>query len=343
VKYQPKIILALILFLGVLSTLRAGDVTVTIRYFDKRIYYIQETINGPSADIPGGNFDPIYVQVTIANNSPSTYRFKLADERAFSVDFDIRTMSNRPVEAPERLIRKRTENRQVFFREVAVESGESFSFVENIRDYAHLNQSGSFIVQAKLYPELFRPGEAALRGANGDTVYTAPLESNRLSLSLRPPVLPGPGGIPLEMDTATGALLVRDKLPPDQVIEYILTARQRSQWEKYFLYLDLESMISRDPVRRRQWLAESEEGRQRMLARYRTELQSAVIDGDIAAIPMDFQIERTTYNNEEGAVIVLEKFRIGNYTEKRRYTYYLRRRDDIWTVADYSVVNLGTE
>lgn len=325
-KYQPKAILAFILFLGVLSTLRAGDITVTIRYFDKRIYYIQGT--------SGGNVDPIYVQVTIANNSPSTYRFKLADERAFSVDFDIRTMTNRAVEAAERLIRKRTENRQVFFREVAVESGESLSFVEDIRDYASLNQSGSFVVQAKLYPELFRPGEGAAAEI---------LESNRLSLSLRPPVLPGPDGIPLEMDAATNALLVREKLPPDQVINYILTARQKSQWEKYFLYMDLESMISRDPVRRRQWLAESEEGRQRMLARYRTELQGSVIDGDIAAIPMEFEIERTTYNNEEGTVIVLEKFRIGNYTERRRYTYYLRRRDDVWTVVDYSVVNLGTE
>jgi hypothetical protein len=328
VKYQPKTILAFMLFWGVLSALRAGDITVTIRYFDKRIYYIQEA-SGSS----GGNADPIYVQVTISNNSPSAYRFKLADERAFSVDFDIRTMTNRMVEASERLIRRRTENRQVFFREVAVESGESFSFMEDIRDYADLNRSGAFVVQAKLYPELLRPDEGAAEA----------LESNRLSLSLRPLVLPGPGGIPLEMDTATNALLVREKLPPDRVIDYILTARQKSQWEKYVLYLDLESMISRDPVRRRQWLAESEEGQQRMLTRYRTELQSSVIDGDIAAIPMDFEIERTTYNNEEGTVIVLEKFRIGNYTERRRYTYYLRRRDDIWTVVDYSVVNLGTE
>ncbi|MDR1373576.1 MAG: hypothetical protein LBJ24_01255 [Treponema sp.] len=327
-KYQPKTILAFMLFWGVLSALRAGDITVTIRYFDKRIYYIQEA-SGSS----GGNADPIYVQVTISNNSPSAYRFKLADERAFSVDFDIRTMTNRMVEASERLIRRRTENRQVFFREVAVESGESFSFMEDIRDYADLNRSGAFVVQAKLYPELLRPDEGAAEA----------LESNRLSLSLRPLVLPGPGGIPLEMDTATNALLVREKLPPDRVIDYILTARQKSQWEKYVLYLDLESMISRDPVRRRQWLAESEEGQQRMLTRYRTELQSSVIDGDIAAIPMDFEIERTTYNNEEGTVIVLEKFRIGNYTERRRYTYYLRRRDDIWTVVDYSVVNLGTE
>jgi hypothetical protein len=145
------------------------------------------------------------------------------------------------------------------------------------------------------------------------------------------------------MDVETNALLVRDKLPPDQVVAYILSARQKTQWEKFFLYLDLEAMISRDGVRRRQWLTESEEGRQRMIARYRTELQSSVVDGDIATIPMTFDIERTTYNNEEGTVIVLERFRIGNYTQRRRYTYYLYRKDDFWTIVDYSVTNLGTE
>ena len=321
-KYQPKAFLAFILLGGVLGGAFAGDITVNIRYFDRRIYYIQ-----------GAAEDPIYVQVTVANNSPATYRFKLADERAFSVDFDVRTSSNRAVEATERLVRKRTENKQVFFREVSVEAGESFSFVEDIRNYAELKQSGAFIVQAKLYPELLRPGEER----------QIPLESNRLSLNLRPPVLPGPGGIPLDMDTASGALLVREKLAPDQVVTYTLTARQRSQWEKFFLYLDLPAMIARDPARNRQWLAESEEGRQRMLARYRTELEGSTVDGDIAVIPTEFQIERTSYNNEEGTVIVLEKFRMTNYTERRRYTYFLRRRDDIWSIVDYSVVNLGTE
>jgi hypothetical protein len=212
-----------------------------------------------------------------------------------------------------------------------VESGESFSFVEDLRDYAALNQSGAFVVQARIYPELYRsPG-------------VQPLESNRLSLNLRPPLLPGPEGIPLEMDQETNAILVREKLPPDETIRYILTARQKGQWEKFFLYLNLDVMISRDGSRQRQWLAESEEGRRRMLARYRQDLQSSVVDGDIATIPMTFEIERTTYGAEEGTVVVLEKFKTGDYIERKRYTYYLHRKDDIWTVIDYSVVNLGTE
>jgi hypothetical protein len=305
----------------------AGTVDFSIRFFDRRIYYVESA--------------PIYVQITIANNSPSVYRFKLADERVFSVDFDIRTISNRPVDPADSLVRKRTQNQRIFFREISMESGESFSFVEDLRDYANLSLPGSFVVRARVYPELYR--SAAAVNAPEVNAVSPVLESNRLNLNIRPPLIPGPGGIPLEMDVETNAVLVRERLPPDQVVEYLILARQKSQWERFFLYLDLEAMITRDGVRRRRWLAEGEEGRRRMLAQYRQELQSSVIDGDISVIPTEFTMERTQYNNVEGTVTVLEKFRYENFTELKRYTYYLRQKDNIWTVEDYSVINLGTE
>jgi hypothetical protein len=274
------------------------------------------------------------VQITLTNNGPSPYRFKLAEERAFSVDFDVRTTSNRAVNAAGILVRKRSQNSQIFFREISVEAGESFSFVEDLRDYADINQSGSFVVQARIYPELYR---------NPDPALALPLESNRLSLHIRPPVLPGPDGVPPILDEELNTILVREKLPPDEVVRYLLSARQKEQWEKFFLYLDLPSMLSRDAVRKRQWLAETEEGRQRMVARYRRELQSSVVDGDIATIPKNFIIQHTEYNAGEGTVVALEYFQVGNYTERKRYTYTLNREEDIWRIVDYSVVNLGTE
>jgi hypothetical protein len=295
------------------------NIELSIRFFDKRIYYMADA--------------PVLVQVSIANKGPGSYRFKLADERAWSVDFDVRTVSNRGVDPSGVLVRRRAAA-QVFFREISVESGESFSFVEDIRDYADIRQSGVFMVQARVYPELYHPALA---------IQDAPLESNRLSLNIRPPAIPGPDGIPLAMDVETSAILVREKLPPDEVVAYTLSARQKSQWEKFFLYIDLEAMAARDGGRRRQWLAESEEGRRRMVDRYRAELQNAVVDGDIAVIPTDFQIERTIYGTEEGTVVALESFRGNGYTEKKRYTYTLRRKDNVWLIVDYTVINLGTE
>jgi hypothetical protein len=320
-KRMNMVILFSILFLGIAAAQANAQVLFNIRFYDQRVYYVSDA--------------PIYVQVTITNNSPATFRFKLADERVFSIDFDVRTLSNRSLEPAAILIRKRSQQQQIYFREISVESGESFSFVEDIRNYADLRQSGSFIVQGRMYPELFREagGSPAIR----------PLESNRLALSIRPPALPGPDGIPLELDIDTNAVLVRERLPPDEVVRYFIRARQTSQWERFFLYLDLESMLSRNSVRQRQWLTESEEGRQRMLARYRLDIQNSNVEDDISNIPSDFQIERTTYSEMEGTVTVLERFRFGTVTERKRYTYYLQRRDDIWTIVDYSVNNLGTE
>jgi hypothetical protein len=322
VKPYKKIIAVLGFILGVLTLPEAAEVDLSIRYYDKRIYYI-----------PGTATEPILVQITVANNGPVPYHFKLADDRIFSVDFEVKTLTNRPVESADLLIRKRTQSAPVFFRDVSVESGESFSFVEDIRNYVSLNQVGSFVVQVKMYPDL-------IRNIAGGAL---PLESNRLSLHLRPPSLPGPDGIPQALDVETNAILVRENLPPDEVVEYTLQARQKNQWEKFFLYLDLEAMLRRDPRRQRQWLAASEEARQRMLIQYRTELENAVVDGDIATIPVEFRIERTTYNAEEGTVVVLEIFRFRDIIERTRYTYDLRRRNDIWTIVGYTVQNLGTE
>jgi len=270
------------------------------------------------------------------------------------VDFDVRTNANRVVEAADLLIRKRSQSQQVYFREISVEAGESFSFVEDLKEYAALTQSGAYVVQARLYPELFQSDNrryqisGAVSNAGsinpGGTLAAAgrPLESNRLTLSIRPRLIPGPDGIPLELDVETNAVLAREKLPPDEVVTYLLTARQKSQWEKFFLYLDLESMLARDAFRRRQWNAESEEGRQRMIARYRQDLQNSMVDGEISLVPMDFTIERTVYNAQSGTVTVLEYFKVGTYTEKKRYTWYLEKKDSIWLIVDYSVVNLGT-
>ena len=107
--------------------------------------------------------------------------------------------------------------------------------------------------------------------------------------------------------------------------------------------MDLEAMITNDAVRRRSWLNESEEGRFRMIAKYREDLKNSVADEDIALIPSDYRIENTSYNGESGIVVVTQWFKVGRITERRRYSYTLRKRDDIWILQDYTVTRLGTE
>jgi hypothetical protein len=304
-----------------------NQINIGIRFFDKKIYYLKNS--------------PVYVEFSIVNNSPDVYRFKFADDRFFSVDFSVMEPSSRVVEYSDLVLRRRNSSVSVFFRELTLESGESFSFVENLRDYINIDTTGSYIVQAKFYPELLR----------GYISHCASVDSNKLSLLIRPngisaldgDVMSGMGTSTIPLDEETNANLFRAKLPPDEVVSYMLGARQKAQWEKFFLYLDLEALLLRDAANNRRWRAESEEGRMRMLARYRDELKNAVADGDISMVPMDFEIERTTYNATEGTVIVLERFKTGAYIEKKRYTYYLSVLNGVWTIVDFVVVNIGLE
>jgi hypothetical protein len=318
----------------------AAEVELNIRFYDKKIYFVVGAGTGGTSRIsadprvpqePQVQPDPIYVQATIYNRGSASFHFKLAEERVFSVDFDVRNLANQSLNPADYLLRKRSESRNVFYRDITVEPGESFSFIEDIRNYADLSQPGSFVVQARIFPNLLR------------TVGEIPLESNRLTLNLRPPLLPGPDGIPFEMDVETNAVLAREKLPPDEVVRYMLDARIKSQWEKYFLYMDIPALLSRDAARRRSYLNESAEGRQRMETRYREDLRSAVVDGDIVNIPADYRIENTSYGSDTGTVVVTEWFRSGRITERRRYTYFLRLIDDFWLIQDYTPIILGTE
>jgi hypothetical protein len=332
-KAVQKSLTIIMLFLTASAFVFADSgVSLNIRYFDRRIHYLEG--------------DPILVLFTVSNDTPAPFRFRLAEERSFSVDFDVRTSANRAVEAAPILLRRRSQSQQVFFREITLETGESFSFVEDLRDYAALNQSGAYVVQARLFPELSQPSPVGIsQGISPGGNLAAqghPLESNRLTLSIRPSSLIGPDNIPLELDRETNADLVKERLPPDEVVTYFITARQRSHWERYFLYLDLEALLTKNAERRRQWNAESAEGRRHMLARYRQDLQNSLVDRDISEIPTTFTIERTVHDGREGTVSVLKHFRIDNYTERKRYTYYLERRDEFWIIIDYSVVNLGT-
>ncbi|GMO27521.1 MAG: hypothetical protein Ta2B_08210 [Termitinemataceae bacterium] len=326
---MKKLILCVVFFCFFLSFIHAQTNTgaaLNIKFYDKQLYYPQQ--------------GEIYIQLTITNNSSTLFRFRFSDERAFSLDFDTRFLNNKQVEQSDVVLRRRSTRQQVFYRELELESGESFSFVENLRDYAKLDSQGSFIVCAKFYPELYRIENAASQSNEG---LSQAMVSNRLTLQVRSPSVKDESGLPFNLEEETGAVMVRERLAPDEVIKWTLNARQRSQWEKFFLYLDLQSMISRDGGRQRKWRTESEEGRARMMAQYRSDLQSARIDGDIVSIPSEFKIEKTAYNEDEGTVTVLERFKYNDFTEKKRYTYYLIRTEGVWTIIDYTVINLGTE
>ncbi len=322
-----------LLALFALAPLLAEDLQVDIRFWDRAVYY---------AGLDNQNID---VLITITNNTAEIKRFKLAEERSFSLDFDVRSMNNRKLPENPDLLKKRISYKPLYFREISLESGESFSFKENIRDFVKLQEAGSFVLSLSLYPDLFRNENTEGFAGFSRSSDVSTLVSNRIHLVLkRRPMKDGESKeFLLPFDEKTMAVLERIPLAPDEVVAYMLNGRIDGQWEKFFLYIDLESMLLRDSKRRRSWQAESEEGRQKMLIQYKNNLMNAQVDGDISTIPIEYTIINTRYSPSEGEVKVVEKFRDGVYVSKKEYIYSLKKTDNLWLVTGYSVSNLGVE
>ena len=295
-----------------------SDASVSIKYHNRTLFY------------PGNSEDsPILVHITIKNNGPETLRFKLADDRSFSLDFNAYTVKNSCLEQTEKLIENRTTSQIVYFREIALEQGEEYSFVENVKDFLKIEESAVYYLELFFYPELYKSNYISLK-------------SNRLTLEIRPsPAVASSTYIPVKSETVE--ILKPLDISPDKVVEQTIIARQKSLWDQYFLYMDIESMLQRKKKKKKRYASVSADERIRMIQSYKTDLMQSRIENDIIAVPEAFQIEKTAYSPTEGTVTVIEWFKYPNFSEKKRYTYKVRQREGYWQIYDYNVVNLGTE
>ncbi len=290
-------------------------ISLTIRFYNQQIVYADSKI-------------PVKVEIT--NDSPQTYTFKLADRRVFNLDFDVRTLTNVRVDHASQFTIQRSSNQPVFFHNVSIGPGEQFAFIEDLSDYVKLINPGVYVVQALFYPELF----------TGTIADANVITSNRLTLDVNPGSL---SSLKAVISQETGRILTEEALPPDEVIAYMLHARQKSEWNKFFLYIDVKNLMLQQPEIQRRYVRASDQEQRNMVAQFRKELEQQTTDYDILMIPSDFTVQKTEYTPTEATVEVLEKFAYPNYTELRQYTYYLHRPDKVWLLYNYSVKNLGTQ
>ena len=285
-----------------------------IRFFDQRVYFLG---------------DEIQVEAVITNTGTDTLRFKMADNRFFNMDFDVRTTRNVGLDHAREFTIERNSYQPVFFREVSLEPGEKYGIVLDLTQFAAFSSPGQYVVQATFFPELFRGPDSSS------------MKSNRLSLNVKPAAENAEEKATLQAEN--GAMLARQPLPPDEVVSGTVSARQKSQWERFFLYLDLESLMRKNPEKDRIFRNSTEAQQRQMVDQFRQQLRQTTIQQDISVIPTSFEIRKTTYDSSEGTVEVLEKFKYPDYTELKAYTYHLKKIDRFWIIYDYEIKNLGTE
>ena len=317
-RFLLVIISIFILFAQSIVAQENQDVQVSIKLYNKTLYY------------PGESLDnPIYVHITVANKSSETLRFKLADDRMFSIDFTAFNAKNKKLPYTEEIIKKRTTDRIVYFREIALETGEEYSFVENLKDYVQITDPSIYYFELDFFPELYKS-------------KFNKIESNRLRIDVKPsPSASGVTKVPVSNEIIS--VLKPKSISPDKVVEQTIVARQKNLWDQYFLYMDIEKMLTRDQARKRKYTTLSDIERNRMIQDYKLDLMQARIDNAIVAIPESFYIEKTVYTQTEGSVSVIQWFKYDTFREKKRYVYNVQKRDEIWHIYDYTVENLGTE
>ena len=317
-RFLLVIISIFILFAQSIVAQENQDVKVSIKLYNKTLYY------------PGESLDnPIYVHITVANKSDETLRFKLADDRMFSIDFSAFNAKNKKLPYTEEIIKKRTTDRIVYFREIALETGEEYSFVENLKDYIQITEPAIYYFELDFFPELYK-------------TKNNKIESNRLRIDVKPsPSATGVTKVPVSNETIS--VLKPETISPDKVVEQTIVARQKNLWDQFFLYMDIEKMLTRDQARKRKYTTLSDIERNRMIQDYKLDLMQSRIDNAIVAIPESFYIEKTVYTQTEGSVSVIQWFKYDTFKEKKRYTYSVQKRDEVWHIYDYTVENLGTE
>ena len=244
-------------------------------------------------------------------------------------------MKNRSLPLAEEYTDFFTSSNPYFYRQVNLEPGEEFAFVVDLSEYVTIEEAGMYIIEVDFFPELnniLSPSELRVG-------------SNRLSLSVRPGYRRDDPN--LAIDEETGDILKADQLPPDRVVDYILKARQNWEWDKFFLYLDLESLLLESPVNAREYKRVTDEERFAMVEAYKIDLREGKISEQktFVDIPFDYDIMRTSYTPDRAEVTVREYFKFDNYDFQvlRDYTYHLIRTNEIWRVYDYDVTNIRTE
>lgn len=316
---KKSIIIQLLLLLvcSILFATNPQGIIFSLRFFEKTIYYL------------GDSDYPIRFEATIINNSPQSYRFKIANNRVSNYNFNVITPTNISLGPAAEYTIAKNSNQPLYYREITLEPGEKYGIVIKLTDFIEFKQPDLYSVQCIFYPELFTAEKSPL------------LKSNKLSLNIRPPVETPEERLLIEQET--GRMLEREKMAPDDVVDYTIRARQKGQWEKFFLYMDLESLYRRDPKRESRYRRQSEEEQRRLLSQFRKKLQKEVVDRDILLVPSSFEILKTSYTLYEATVIVKTKYKFPDFTEVKQYTYYLTRKDRFWLITGYDIINLGTE
>ncbi|APR65059.1 hypothetical protein baBA2_000618 [Borrelia anserina] len=285
-----------------------------IKFFNQSIYRVNSNVS---------------VEVSLGNSSDDLITLEIGDIHTFGFDFDVTDVTNIKVKRSLEYVKNRSKNVAIPVRTLSLRPSERFSVVMSLNQFVQFDKDGVYFVKGMFFPDISDPQKR--------------LESNTITLFLKPKTDDIAGKFDfsnLSSNRDIQNVLKKEDLSPDKVVEYLFSALRLGEREKFFLYVDIESLILNDQNKSYLYKQELKSGSNSMLEEYKEYLWNDS-NSDISKVPSKFSIVETTYTDSTGKVVSDVYFEDGNFYVAKRYVFFLRKYDYYWIIYDYTVQNTG--
>ncbi|AAX17126.1 hypothetical protein [Borrelia hermsii] len=285
-----------------------------IKFFNQSIYRVDSNVS---------------IEVSLSNLSDDLLTLEVGDINTFGFDFDVTDTTNIKVKRSLEYVKDRSKNVAIPVRTLSLRPNERFSVMMSLNQFVQFDKDGVYFVRGKFFPDISDSQKC--------------IESNVITLFLKPKmddVAEKFNFSNLSSNREVQSVLKRENLSPDKVIEYLFSALRLGEREKFFLYIDIESLILNDQNKSYLYKQELRSGSNSMLEEYKEYLWNNS-NSDIAKVPNKFSIVETTYTDSTGKVVSDVYFEDGHFYVAKRYTFFFKKYDYYWIIYDYTVQNTG--
>ncbi|MEE1290985.1 MAG: hypothetical protein UHW86_08125 [Spirochaetota bacterium] len=271
--------------------------------------------------------EDIYIDVKLSNKETTPYSSLMAQDKRYSFDFELISLQNKQQQHSADYSNFFNRVQPVFHSVVRLEENEGYTYRVLLNDYFDMNITGQYILKCIYYPEM------KLSNSPDNTA----VKSNSITLNIRP-ADSDEQFIQEYIVAEKEKSLIMEKKSPDEVVDYMLNARINGEWEKFFLYIDLDKMICADITFGKRYKKADSDMQQEILKEYKEYLKKDKIN-EISYLPCKFEIIKTEYTAGSGKVDAFVMFKEHDYVDKKYYTYFLKKQDDKWKITNYTVSN----
>ncbi len=268
--------------------------------------------------------EPIPVQINVINNSSSPVKFYVSPLIYESFFFNMKTPKNEDISLLDafQVEIKNNSSSSGDFREIILMPQEQFSRIIDITKWFDINESGYYYINGVFYP-------------NPDK-KTDLIESFNYKIFIKPP-LAVEKEISGEEEERKAEFENIKKLPPYDVIDDLLDAKMKKDWDRFLVHIDADRLI-------------------KSFADYYNAYQNArsgtyqlqVIDDFKKYLTVYWQDRILSYKileshiKENDATVIVEvDFKVKLLTYTLRYTFSLYKNHlNQWLVYDYSALKV---